>query len=128
VQGALVLGVVVQWALYLVASLMLVTLWQVLSAPTKGPFAGHLEAVWSRYAPVFCAFLLLLPYAIWDAVKTSHRFVGPIYRLRRTLNQLASGEPVETLKFRDKDQWRHLAEEFNAALTKIGRITKNKDT
>jgi hypothetical protein len=118
VQGALVLQAFMQWCMYLLASFTLVTLWYAFSTGMNGGFVECVRAVWIRFAPVFCALLLLLPYAIWDTVQTSHRFVGPIHRLRKTLNQLARGEAVDELKFRDKDYWGSLADEFNQALAR----------
>jgi hypothetical protein len=130
VQGALVLQTFVRWGVYLVTSLTLAVLWHVLSlsATSHVTFAEQLATVWTRYAPVFCALVLVLPVMVWDSVTTSHRFVGPIYRLRATLCRLAQGEDVGRLSFRQKDYWQQLAAEFNAVLDRIERAKDAAET
>ena len=62
-------------------------------------------------------------------LRFTHRFAGPVLRLRRELRDLADGKQSPTLKFRDGDYWKDLAVEFNrvAALIaeqkqEIGRL------
>ena len=60
--------------------------------------------------PVVIVSLLLLPLVIFDMIRFSNRFVGPLLRLRRSMRQLARGQRVEPLKFRSNDLWQDLAD------------------
>ena len=40
-------------------------------------------------------------------------------RLRRSIRDLARGEPVEPIALRDNDFWREFAEEFNTLATRV---------
>ena len=61
----------------------------------------------------------LLPVFILDTIKLSHRFAGPIYRLRNTIRSLAQGEEFRPLKFREVDFWQSLAEDFNVMVARL---------
>ena len=63
--------------------------------------------------------LLFLIVVVWFAVFASHRFAGPVLRLRRSMRQLAQGEHVEPIKFRKGDFWPEFADEFNAVLARV---------
>ncbi|MEZ4751686.1 MAG: methyl-accepting chemotaxis protein [Bdellovibrionota bacterium] len=45
----------------------------------------------------------------------SHRIAGVIYKTRKTCKEISSGSEIE-LKFRDKDEFQDLADDFNAML------------
>lgn len=57
--------------------------------------------------------LVLLPAFALDTVRFSHRFVGPIARLRKSLRSLAETGYAEPLEFRGNDFWRESGAEFN---------------
>jgi len=63
--------------------------------------------------------VFLLPVFVLDAIKLSHRFAGPIYRLRYTIRKIAHGDPAPRLKFRDFDFWQGLAEDFNRMVDRL---------
>ena len=50
----------------------------------------------------------------------SNRFVGPIYRLRRSMRSLANGEEVDPVFLRDGDYWFDFAEDFNRVAAEMG--------
>ena len=63
---------------------------------------------------------------IYDAVKTSHKFVGPLYRFRKTIEAVTAGEEVEIVRLRADDQLQEFKDELNAmlrALERRGAIT-----
>ena len=66
-----------------------------------------------NFAPALFAGVVMLPLFLYDQLKFSHRMVGPIYRMRREMRKLSRGEGVQKLRFRDRDHWHPLAEEFN---------------
>jgi hypothetical protein len=61
----------------------------------------------------------MLPVFIVDTIKLSHRFAGPIYRLRNVIRGMADGEPYKPVLFREKDFWQGLAEDFNQMIERI---------
>jgi hypothetical protein len=54
-----------------------------------------------------------VPVYVWDLVKLSHRFAGPMLRLRRILKDLAAGRRASHLRFRPNDFWQETAIDFN---------------
>jgi hypothetical protein len=54
-----------------------------------------------------------------DVLRFSNRFVGPVFRTRMALKELAIGRPVEPLQFRDDDYWRDLARDLNAVSQQV---------
>ena len=118
VQGSLVRRLVYHWfAFLLVASLVAFCL-QVLSNPFR-TIGEHLQQVWWTHGPFLLVMLFLLPVFILDTIKLSHRFAGPIYRLRQTILEIAQGDPPPRLKFRDFDFWQGLAEDFNRMVDQL---------
>lgn len=112
VQGALVRRLVLHWlGFFAVASAMAFVL-QVLSNPFQ-PLGEHVRQLWWTQGPFLVVILFLLPVFLLDTIKLSHRFAGPIYRLRQTIRKVAEGEEPPKLKFRDLDFWQGLAEDFN---------------
>jgi hypothetical protein len=59
------------------------------------------------------------PIVVWQCIVYSHRIVGPLVRLERTLLRMAEGESVPPLKFRDGDFAVGLEQAFNAYLTSL---------
>lgn len=45
----------------------------------------------------------ILPFLVWDAVRLSHRMVGPLARFRHCLKLLSEGECVTQIKIRERD-------------------------
>ena len=119
VQGWLMLRVLVYLgcaALFVTVSLVL---WQLAA---RGPARwnhNHLRDIWNQYAPVFIAVGLLIPFFVYDVLRFSHRFMGPLYRLHRSLQALGRGEAVEPLRFREGDMLHEMAEAFNQVLQRV---------
>jgi hypothetical protein len=66
--------------------------------------------------------ILVLPLLIYDALKLSNKFTGPLFRLRRELRRLAAGEHVPPIRFRSRDFWVAMADEFNAASQRMDML------
>lgn len=119
VQGALVRRIVMHWFAFIVVSLVSVTIMQVLVGDPNLTLSEHFRDAWSRYALFGAVLVALLPAFLLDSLKLSNRFAGPIMRLRRALRQVADGETVDELKFRDGDFWREIATDFNRATARL---------
>jgi nitrate/nitrite-specific signal transduction histidine kinase len=63
-----------------------------------------------------------VPATLLDFLRLSHRWVGPIYRLRTSLQALNPGEAVKPLAFRDGDFWQELAGDFNQMADELKRL------
>lgn len=121
VQGALLFRAARYWVL----SLSMVAGLTVLGWLFVWPGVPTVVSDWGQLAPLaevlavgFVVTVLMLPVVLYDLSKLSNRFVGPIYRLRRSLNDLADGKPVQPIKFRDGDYWQDVADAFNRVLEK----------
>lgn len=121
VQGALVIRVVCYWMICLVTITLMLLCWRIITGPAR-LFYTHLDDMWFHYGPALVASLVLLPLVIVDIVRLSNRFAGPMLRLRRNMRELAQGESVEPIAFREGDFWQDFAKEFNGVLARINRL------
>lgn len=121
VQGALMIRVVCYWMICLVTVSLMLLCWRIITGPAR-LFYTHLDDMWFHYGPAMVASLVLLPLVMVDIVRLSNRFAGPMLRLRRTMQQVARGEHVEPISFRDGDFWQEFAQDFNALLARINRL------
>ncbi len=118
VQGALVKRMILHWlGFFLTASIVTFVL-QTMSNPFV-PIKTHFEELWWTQGPFLLVLIFLLPVFVLDTIKLSHRFAGPIYRLRRTMRAIADGEQPIRLKFRDYDFWHGLADDFNGMIDRL---------
>ena len=118
VQGALVRRLIVHWFAFLAVAAAVSFCLQVLSNPLQ-PLGEHVRQIWWSHGPFLVVMLFLLPAFVLDTIKLSHRFAGPIYRLRNTIRKIAEGGPVEQLAFRDFDFWQGMAKDFNAMTARL---------
>jgi len=118
VQGALLLRVIFYWFVCLLTIALMLLCWRIVTGPAQ-LFYTHLDEMWFQYGPACVASLLLLPLVIVDVLRFSNRFSGPLLRLRRSMRQLAQGEDVEPIEFRDGDFWKEFAQEFNAVVARV---------
>lgn len=118
VQGALALRVALYWLVCLVTMTLMLLCWRIITGPVR-PFYTHLDDLWFFHGPAVVASLLLLPLIVFDIVRLSNRFTGPMLRLRRSMRALVRGEHVEPIEFRGGDFWQEFAGEFNALLKRV---------
>ena len=83
------------------------------------PIRQHAQNVWWTHGPFLLVLLFMLPVFIVDTIKLSHRFAGPIYRLRQTIRSLARGGAYTPMKFREMDFWQGLADDFNQMVERL---------
>jgi hypothetical protein len=73
-------------------------------------------------AAAYCFFLLVGVVVflgllfIYDAIAFAHRFVGPIYRFRKTVQAVTAGEELDLIKLRKGDFLLELKDDFNEML------------
>lgn len=127
VQGALARRIIFHWLVFLAVASAAALMLQVLSDPFR-PAGEHLENVWYTHGPFLVVMVFLLPVFVIDTVKISHRFAGPIFSLRRTMREVADGQPPRQLKFRNGDFWHELANDYNAMIARLAPEAKEKKT
>lgn len=84
---------------------------------------GRLVAIFRAVnASLFIRILLLIPFVTIISVLLSHRIVGPIYRVRRYLEEVvAKGDFSAVLKLRKRDEFKYLAEAINKMTQDLGK-------
>ncbi len=108
------------WAVCLVAQLLIVFFFATATS-TEGDFSAiGPQLRWHLQLTVIAA-AVLLPIILLDILKLSHRWVGPIFRLRTSLHSLSRGESVPAVRFRENDFWQELAGDLNVVAAELDR-------
>lgn len=119
VQWALARRIIAHWCIFFALSLISLGAIELLFGDHSLSLTGHLAVLWGKYAFFVILMVSVLPTFIYDSLKLSNRFAGPIMRLRESISSLAKGEEVKELKFRDDDFWRELSDDFNAVAQRV---------
>ena len=130
VQGALTRRIVLHWLILFALSAVTLPLWQVLrGGDFSAPLSKLMLTGMAETAPVFIILLALLPIFVRDTVTFSHRFAGPVYRIRQGIKGLAAGEDVRPIRLRKGDFWKDVAEDFNTMLENLAsERERNEET
>ncbi len=126
VQGALTKRLTLHWILYIAITAVLVIGLKWLNNPFT-PLGDHLAEAWTTYGAVLVVLLSLAPMFIFDTMKLSNRFAGPVLRIRNAARQLADGETPQKIQLRDEDFWKDLANEFNRIVDRVESQDKSKE-
>ncbi|MEQ8208896.1 MAG: hypothetical protein RH917_03620 [Lacipirellulaceae bacterium] len=118
VQGALARRLCMHWVAFIAVAAAVAFCLQVLSNPFR-PISEHFQQLWWTQGPFIMVMVFMMPVFVVDTIKISHRFAGPIYRLRQTIKEIAETGEVKVLKFRDFDFWQGLADDFNKMTSKL---------
>lgn len=123
VQGGIVTRLVVLWVGSTAVAAGVWFVMQFFADPTGG-IDRYLESANQNITPLALAFAVTLPIAVLQLLRFTHCFAGPVVRLRRMMTELASGQEVPHLKFRDGDYWPELAEQFNLIAQDLTKARK----
>ena len=127
VQGSIVRRILCHWLVFFTLCMLLLPIWRVVSgAEVIGPFSTLLMQAWVETGPAFVLMLLLLPLFVWDTVKLSNRFAGPMYRFRSALRHAAAGEHVAPVNFREGDFWKEVAKDLNIVLERLNAVESTR--
>ena len=119
IQWTLAMRVVLHFFIFVCAGAVFGIINQFLADPFGG-VQKNLLAFVTHSGPFLLALVCLMPIFIRDTLTLTNRMAGPIYNLRRTVQQLADGEAnVRPLKFRDGDFWPDLPDAFNAMTERL---------
>ena len=123
VQGGLLRKMTLHWLVFFACNAVALAIWlRLFERPDVGWGETFVETG-KRFLPFFIITLALIPAFVWDTVKLTHRFAGPILRLRSTLSELRQGRTVEPLHFRTGDYWQEIADDFNAVVLSQSQTT-----
>ncbi len=123
VQGALVRRMAGHWFLFLAISTVLMLGLQVLNDPFR-PVGQHVTGFMQEHLFFLLLMACMTPIFLWDTVKLSNRFVGPVLRVQRALHEVNTGGEVSEVKFRNGDFWLEMADEVNALLARYNQLRK----
>jgi hypothetical protein len=122
VQGALIRHMMRCWLISYVLFGGLTFVGWMFIHPGLGAFVGP-EAFMVEILPMAVVGLgaaaIVLPLYLWGLVKVSHRFAGPIVRLKRVMRVAADGGPLDPIHFRNDDFWQELATSYNDLLIRV---------
>jgi len=118
VQGVLLRRALIYFTACALFMLLPIFIGRALSDP-QHLFFENLGPFFRKYGMFFTCMLLMLPMVLYDILKLTNRFAGPVFRLRREMRKLAEGEKVDPLKFRDGDYWPDIALTFNAVVKRV---------
>lgn len=123
VQGSLIRRIAVHWLVFFLCNTLALLFWVRLFEHPEGAWSETFGDTVRRFLPFFVITIALIPAFVWDTLKLSHRFAGPITRLRNALKDLTEGRAVAPLKFRENDFWQEIAVNFNEAM----RLRRDED-
>ena len=126
VQGALLKRLMMHWFAFAFGATWTIVILQVMTHGIQHSLSYHLDLVWKQYGILILVMFCFLPAFVYDSIKLSHRFAGPIYKLRRVLKQMADGEDIQPLSFRKGDYWFNIAEDVNRIAERLRQTEKNE--
>ncbi len=123
VQGALWRRMVTHWVAYIAVAMVLALGLEWMSDPFR-PFSQVANQAWWTYSPFLLILLFLMPAFIYDSIRLSHRFAGPVYRLRQVIKNLAAGDQPKQMEFRENDFWKEIAKDVNQVMDRLDGAPK----
>ena len=118
VQGVLIGRIILYWSLALTYVGLGSACFEYYQNPDRS-FGGHASQLFAQIWPWLPSVILFLPLVIFDVVRLSNLFVGPIYRLRNHLNDLNEDPDCRPLNFREDDYWQELVEPVHCLQAEI---------
>ncbi len=123
VQGTLLFRIAIYWCFAVLAVCLISLCWRAVVTPLPSFWDFFaFKQFFVEHGVVVVASLVLVPLIMLDVVATSNRFVGPLFRMRRSMRALASGQHVDPIHFRDRDFWQDVATEFNLVVDYVDRL------
>ncbi len=119
-QTRLTMRIAAYLGLFLVVLVNFLFAWRLLTEGVHDP-AGQFVAMLRDFLPVGICLLVLVPVMAWDAIRFTHRLVGPLVRFRRTMQSIAEGKMVRPIKLREGDYLTDLRDDFNRMLDGLQR-------
>jgi hypothetical protein len=121
VQGRLVVRAGIYWLFCILSIVTFTACWIAL---TEEPANSNelFTRLQSGYAPAFFASMIMLPIVLYDVLRFSNRFAGPLKRMRLLVKALADGEPADPIRIREGDFWKDFADDFNRLAERVNQM------
>jgi hypothetical protein len=126
VQRALLWQLFRHWTIFIVVLVAMLLALEALAGGPPRSLSDYAGVLWARHAPLLIVIASLFPVFAYDSIKLSHRFVGPIVRLRGALKAAAAGQPVKPVQFRENDFWHDMADSFNDLMQQVAEERKGQ--
>jgi hypothetical protein len=107
----------VRLALYFLLYMITVLTWVAIDRMTANLIEVHFgqaSVLWSVMSASIVVTVGLL--FIYDMMRFSHRFVGPLFRFRKCLKAIVDGDDMTLMQLRKDDFLQELKDEFNEVL------------
>jgi hypothetical protein len=111
-QTLLYIRIVIFCALYQLSVWLVCAVWQKFDRMSEATIGQRLAS----WVPLLLVFLTLAPIVSLDALRFSHRLIGPLVRFRKTFRAIAEGQPVELVRLRKGDFLEDMKDELNEML------------
>ena len=132
IQGRLMVRVGLYWFLYHGVLWMSLFLFRyaehrgaVLAGAEPRSFADLYGQFASQYFGIWVCGFAIAPIVLWDALRFSHRIVGPLVRFKNTFDSLATGANVGEVRLRNGDLLQEMQESFNRYLATLQTFEPN---
>jgi len=112
VQGVLIGRIVLYWTVGLLYLGLGSACFQYYAHP-DWTIAAHAWALFQQIWPWIPSLVLFMPLVIYDIIRLSNLFAGPIYRLRMHLDEVMENPECRPLTFREDDYWQDLVKPIN---------------
>ena len=116
VQGSVLRKITIHWIVFFVCNSIALMIWIRLFEQPDADWGQTFGDALRRFFPFFVITAALIPAFVWDTLKLTNRFAGPIMRLRSALADAGAGRNVKPLHFRNSDFWQEIAQNFNKLL------------
>jgi len=116
VQGGILRKIAIHWVLFFICNAMALMIWIRLFEQPDADWGQTFADTIRRFLPFFIITMALIPAFVWDTLKLTNRFAGPILRLRGALSDASAGRAIVPLYFRTNDFWQEIAENFNSVM------------
>lgn len=116
VQGGILRKIATHWVIFFICNAMALMIWIRLFEQPDADWGQTFGDTMRRFLPFFIITMALIPAFVWDTLKLTNRFAGPILRLRSALSDASAGRAVAPLHFRTNDFWQEIARNFNSVI------------
>jgi len=127
VQGGLLRKIAIHWTLLFVVNALALVIWVRMFEQPEASWRMTFGDCLHRFLPFFIITVIMIPAFIWDTLKITNRFAGPVLRLRAALADASRGRAVEPLHFRNNDFWQEIADDFNGLVNRKNQTDKPSD-
>ncbi len=102
VQGSVLRKISIHWIVFFICNSIALMIWIRLFEQPDADWGQTFGDTLRRFLPFFVITAALIPAFVWDTLKLTNRFAGPIMRLRSALADASAGRGVKPLQFRQQ--------------------------